>query len=137
MPEPVKLTRKEDAEKKLKEKITTLEEEGKKNAEKMLRNAETIADLKRKLAEASRNELKASPQPKPQRSRRGGARGGAPRRRRSAPRGRGYESRGSQDNYYPHNKYPEHDPDWGQYRGYDWKPRTSGAGRSPGPVSHP
>ena len=79
MPEPVKLTRKEDAEKKLKEKITTLEEEGKKNAEKMLRNAETIADLKRKLAEASRNELKASPQPKPQRSGRGGARGGAPR----------------------------------------------------------
>ena len=52
MLEPLKSTRKEDVEKKLKTKLTTLEEEGKKNEEKMLKE---IADLKKKLAEASNN----------------------------------------------------------------------------------
>ena len=94
-----------------------------------------------------RNELKTIPQS--QKNKRGGgvARGGAPRRRGLAPRGRGYENRGSQDSWrenyrggksnYPENRYPEHGPDRGQYRGHEWKPRISGAGRSSGPASHP
>ena len=101
-----------------------------------------------------RNEYRVSPLPKIKNSGRGSApRGNAPRG--SAPRGsasrgriythtqtqrgRGHGSQDSwrEDNSYQKKKYTQQDPYWGQYEGYDWEPRSSGAGRTSGPASNP